>query len=205
MSFYEYWIGKDVNYESLWDDFESGDGYVNKFKSMKVHLLKLSFDNHPTDIPLFDLEVVYKTLKGTFHDIKMDYLSDDEYEAAGPMFVYKIDRGSSEWYLLAELKPLLYYAGILVSAIYAYQKITKQSLENLDKKISILRKYFPGATGKDEQFFIKAKTPWARNKIIQKLIERGLDKVEISKEEFSDDFQKSKSKMIDVKKVFNDD
>lgn len=35
MSFYEYWIGKDINLKQLWDDYERGTGYMDKYKAMR--------------------------------------------------------------------------------------------------------------------------------------------------------------------------
>lgn len=70
MSFYEYWIGKSIDLEGLWDDFENGQCYIEKYKTMRVHLLRLTFNHYTPDLPLFNHEAISKTVKDTFHDLK---------------------------------------------------------------------------------------------------------------------------------------
>jgi hypothetical protein len=201
-SFYEYWIGKGINYDTLWKNYDGGQGYIDKFNSMKVHLLRLTFQDFPSHLPLFNHEAISKTVKGTFHDIKKDYLSKAEYESAGPIFLYKIDRGSAEWSFLAELKPLLFYATALVSAtIYAYQKMTDKSLENAEKNLSILKNYFPDASPMDSHTLLKAWTPLGRHKAISKLFEQRLSKIELSKFPFSGDLKQLEAEMVNMENV----
>jgi hypothetical protein len=66
--FDECWIGKGVDYRELWNDFEDGSGYIEKFQTREVHLFQLEFERHPANLPLFDHEAIYKTIKGCFHD-----------------------------------------------------------------------------------------------------------------------------------------
>ena len=46
MSFEEYWIGKGVNFDELWSNYENGQPYIDKFRSMDVYLLQLSFEQY---------------------------------------------------------------------------------------------------------------------------------------------------------------
>lgn len=205
MPFYEYWIGRNIDYDALWKDFDEGQGYIDKFNSMEVHLLRLTFQNFPSHLPLFNYEAISKTVKGTFHDIKKECLSTVEYEHAGPIFLYKIDRGSAEWSFLAELNPLLMYGTALVSAIYAYQKMTKQSLENAEKKLSILKSHFPDASPLDAQAFLKALTPLGRHKVMSRLIEQRLYKIELSKYPFSGELEQLEAEMVNLENVLKED
>jgi hypothetical protein len=79
----------------LWGAYEAGyGGYVGKFKSRKVHLFIIEFRFPPNSLPLVDHEVVLKTLKGVFHDLKRINLSEAEYLRALPLFLYSVERGS---------------------------------------------------------------------------------------------------------------
>jgi hypothetical protein len=48
-------------------------------------LLRLTFAEHPQRLPLFDFEVLFKTVKGTFHDVKAECLTREEYDRAAPI------------------------------------------------------------------------------------------------------------------------
>src|SRR5205809_6832387 len=93
----QYWIGEGLDYDAVWAAYESGSGYAQKFRSMRVHLLRITLREPPVELPLFNLEVVYRTTKGYFHELKKAYLTREEYERAGPLFVYRIDRSSGIW------------------------------------------------------------------------------------------------------------
>lgn len=204
MSFYEYWIGKSIDFEGLWDDFENGQCYIEKYKTMRVHLLRLTFNRYTPDLPLFNHEAIFKTVKGTFHDLKRDCLPRNEYESFGPLFLYEASRGSELCLFLAELKPLLLYGSALVSAVYTYQKITQKSLENTEKKLFILKTYFPSASDLDAQAFMKAVTPMGRNKVLKKLIEQGLHKIEVSKNPFLGNIEQTKKEMIELNEALKE-
>jgi len=59
---FECWIGDGVDYDAIWATYESGNGYLQKFNSMRVHLLRVTLREHPRELPLFNFEVVYKTI-----------------------------------------------------------------------------------------------------------------------------------------------
>jgi len=105
----EYWIGENVDYEDIWAAYESGDGYVHKYHSMRVHLLRITLREQPRELPLFNFEAVYKTIKGYYHDLKKACLTREEYEAAGPLFIYQVNRSSGVWDFLGEIRQLLMF------------------------------------------------------------------------------------------------
>src|SRR5437868_10692181 len=132
---FEYWIGEGVDYDGVWAAYESGSGYVQKFHSMRVHLLRITLREPPRELPLFNFEAVYKTLKGYFHDVKKAYLTGDEYEGAGPVFVYRVDRSSGIWDFLGELRQLLMFGTSL-----ADEKLMGERIAGIDKRMEFLRK-----------------------------------------------------------------
>src|SRR5512138_2774604 len=108
MDVYEYWIGQRIDYRAVWQAYEEGiDGYIDKFRSMRVYLLRVELTQFSSDLALFNHEAVYKTIKGYFHDLKRYGLSEEEYISTGPLFLYSVDRGSGIWNLLGELQPLI--------------------------------------------------------------------------------------------------
>lgn len=42
--FYEYWIGKGINLQKSWNAYHEGNGYEQKFSSMKCHVLEITFE-----------------------------------------------------------------------------------------------------------------------------------------------------------------
>jgi hypothetical protein len=198
MNFYEYWIGKDIDLAEVWKAFDEGKGYIEKYKTMEVYMLRIGFENYSSNSPLFDHEAVSKTIKSLFHDFKRECLSDSEYNEFGPIFIYEINRGSALWSFLAELKPLLVFSTVL-SAALLWKKFEGQSLNNLEKKISIIKKYFPQATDIDVKNFVNAWTFLGRKKVLNKLIEQGLKKIEISDKPFKGD--KSKIEFVNMSEI----
>jgi hypothetical protein len=103
MSVEEYWIGQGVDYKAVWVSYEEGLGYIDKFRKMRVHALRIELAQFPSDLPLFNHEAVYKTIKGYFHDLKQQCLSPGESDVAGPLFLYSVERASGIWTFLGEL------------------------------------------------------------------------------------------------------
>jgi hypothetical protein len=191
----QYWIGKGVDYDELWSAYEQGGGYIDKYHSMEVHLLRLTLREHPTHLPLFNFEAVFKTVKGYFHDLKEQCLTRDEYRDAGPLFIYRVERSSGVWEFLGELRQLL-----MLGTTLADEKVMGQRLENIDKKIEFLRQNF-GTAAKPEDFqrFMKARTPRQLERAIQKLFEQGILKVEISVAPFSGDIEATEKTLVELK------
>jgi len=185
MDFYEYWIGRDIDLENIWEIFDEGKGYIEKYKAREAYMLRLHFDGYSSDLPLFDHEAILKTIKGLFHDLKKECLTESEYDHFGPIFLYDVNRGSSILTFLAELKPLVMFAlGLAAAILWKWEELEGKNLDNLSKKIDIIKKLYPHASDLDVQNFIKALTFIGRNKVIERLAQQGLKKIEVSKSIF---------------------
>lgn len=197
MPMYEYWIGRDIDYDQLWNDYEAGQGYIQKFHSMRVHLIRITLVQPQPQVPLFNHEAVFKTIKGYFHDLKQLCLAHDEYLSAGPLFLYSVERASGIWSFLGELRQLL-----LLGTTLADEKVIGEKLANMDKRLEFLRKHFGGAvSSEDFQMFMRAKTPRQLEKAAQHLIEQGVKRVEISREPFIGNIKETEATLVDVKKL----
>lgn len=197
---FEYWIGQNVNYEHLWNSYDEGRDYIIKYKSMRVHMIRITLEQQPAGLPLFNFEVVFKTIKGYFHDLKHLCLSNREYQEAGPLFLYCVDRSSGRWEFLSELRQL-----VLLGTTLADEKTIGQKLDNLDKRMDFLKKHFGNAVSpQDFQMFMKAKSPRQLERAVQRLIEQGIKKVEISSDPFLGNAEQTRSTMIDIKRVLDD-
>lgn len=197
---YECWIGEGVDYDKLWEAYENGKGYMQKYDSMRVHLIRIKLKEQPKHLPLFNFEVVFKTIKGYFHDMKHLCLSQDEYATAGPLFIYSVNRDSGIWDFLRELRQIL-----MLGTTLADEKVIGQKIENMDKRIEFLKKHFGNAIfPEDFQRFMKAKSPRQLEKAFQKLIEQGIEKIEISKEPFRGDIKQIEPSLTDIKALFED-
>jgi hypothetical protein len=197
MSRYEYWIGKGVDYERVWRDYESGLEYVDKFISIRSHLIRIELTEFPKHLPLFNHEVVYKTIKGYFHDLKQICFSADEYVYAAPLFLYSVGRGSGVWEFLVELRQLLLFGTTL-----ADEKTVGQKLDNIDKRLEILRKHFGDAVRpRDFQKFMQARTSAQIDLAIQKLIRQGIRRVQISKEPFDGSIEAIEASLVDLRRL----
>jgi hypothetical protein len=196
---YEYWIGENVDYDKLWNAFDEGQAYIQKFRTMKVHLIRITLRNPTRDLPLFNHEVVYKTIKGYFYDLKRLCLSRTDFNTAGPLFLYNIERKSGIWDFLGELRQLL-----LLGTTLADEKVIGEKLNNLGKRIEFLKKHFGDAVSPaDFKAFMKARSPRQLERAVQRLIEQGLERVEISRQPFIGDLTASKAVLIDLKKLLN--
>jgi hypothetical protein len=192
----EYWIGKGIDYRRVWREFDDGAGYIEKFHSKKVHLIRITLSYPSKDLPLFNHEAVYKTIKGYFHDLKEACLKPSEYDEAGPLFLYSVDRGSSIWEFLGELRQLL-----LLGSTLADEKVMGEKLANVDKRIELFRKLFGNAavSPQDFQAFMAAKTPRELDKAIHRLIEQGIQRIEVSAVPFEGNIEETRKSLIDFK------
>jgi hypothetical protein len=107
MSVEEYWIGKGVDYLKIWQDYLAGkEGYLKKFNSSNYYLMQLKFDYPDSRMPIINQEVISKTIKGCYHDLKQ-HCHKGEYEEAGPLFSYSVERGSGIFEFLGEFQYLI--------------------------------------------------------------------------------------------------
>jgi hypothetical protein len=193
----EYWIGEGVNYDELWAAYESGEGYIRKYHSMRVHLLRITLREQSRELPLFNFEVVFKTLKGYFHDLKKNWLTQAEYNSAGPLFIYQVDRASGVWDLLGELRQLLMYGTSLSD-----EKLMGERLTNIDKRVEFLRKNFGNAISQgDVERFMSAKTPRQLDRAMKKLFSQGIQHVEVSTEPFEGEIRDTEATLVDLKRL----
>jgi len=180
MSVEKYWIGKDLDLEDLWRDFDDGAGYMQKVANSQLHLLRMTFAGHPLNLPLFDLEVVFKTVKGTFHDVKAECLTREAYDEAAPIFLYRVDRGSGVFEFLAQFDPLMTWIVALAAAATWYRNSFAAD-QKLDKeRLAFIRTNFPNASVHDVQAYIKAWTTFGRRRVLHRLISQQLGQVEVS-------------------------
>ena len=194
----EYWIGRGVDYEGVWAAYEDGQGYIDKFWSMRTHAIRITLTRPPTDVPAFNFEAVYKTIKGYFHDLKHACLSSAEYNRAGPLFIYSVERGSGIWTFLGELRQL-----ILFGTTLADEKVMGERLANMDKKLDILRKHFGDAAVPTDAFraFAEARTPRQLDRAFKKLLGQGIAKVEISKAPFRGTLDEIETSFVEIKQI----
>lgn len=177
MSIYEYWIGRDVNLDAVWRDYEDGVAYEQKFRKTTCHLIEIEFDVPPPGDPIFAFEAMFKTTKRYFHDLKQLCMSARDYEEAAPLYFYGVERGSAVWQWLGELRQL-----ILFGTTLSDEKIVGQTLDNLDRKLSILSKYFgSGVNPKDFDAFMRAKAQPEIEAAVRKMLKQKIRSVRISK------------------------
>jgi hypothetical protein len=183
-------------------DFQHGGGYIEKVSQSEVHLLRLTFGGHPRHLPLFDHELIYKTVKATFHDVKEVCLTPADYDEAAPIFLYRVDRGSGIYEFLAELKPLIPFVAMLGTAVMGYLGFLIKEQDLLEKKIGFLQTKFHQVPKSYVKQYIGAHTPWRRKAIVQQLIEKGyLKGIEVSEKPVTGKPHPEKEETIDVVKT----
>jgi hypothetical protein len=96
---------------------------------MKTVPIKIEFDSPHRHDALFNLEAIYKTLKGLYFDFKQYCLTNHEFNNAGPLFVYSIERGSAEWTILIDPTYAPAFIWTLLKAYHEFYKIKKTKLE----------------------------------------------------------------------------
>jgi hypothetical protein len=142
-------------------------------------------------------------MKAYFHEVKALSLSPEEYNEAGPLFVYEINRGSAIWSFLASLRHLLLFGTTLADEQLKNLMLDNdlKKLEIIDKKISILRKHFgDSVSSEDFNNFLAAKKEPDLQIAVNKLLSQGIEKVEVSKEPFIGDIDKTRKSLVDIKK-----
>ena len=196
--FYEFWIGKDINLKKYWNAYNEGQGYQQKFTSMKCHVLEITFEKTLKELPLYNLEPIYKTTKAYYHDLKKDCLTEQEYDSAGPLFIYEINRGSGIWTWLGEL----YYV-LLLGTTLTEEKIKGQRIDNMEKKLKILKEYFGDSNVRPELFqaFMQADTPDEMERAMQHLFQERIQSIKISRSPIITSIEDARKDMIDIGEV----
>ncbi len=192
----EYWIGENINFDEIWRAYDAGKGYIDKYHSMEVHLIEIEFETPTNNLPLFSHEAIFKTLKGYFHELKLLCLSNHDYNVAGPLFFYEVSRGSAKWSFLGELRQLLLFGSTLSD-----EKLIGQSIDNIDKKLTLLKNHFGPETINPDDFkaFMNAKTPVELEKAVNKILEHKIKSVKISKKPFKGEIEDARGSLVDLK------
>lgn len=136
----EKWIGKGIDYSKLWRDFNHSDGgaYINNFLSSNPDLLKIEFASPSVNQPLFQVEAIYKSIKGLYHDFKEFCLTQSEYKTSLPIFLYSIERGSADWAWMLDPNMIFNIVNLLVSgfSLYGSSKMAND-ISDIKKEMTI--------------------------------------------------------------------
>lgn len=201
MSFEEYWIGKGIDYERIWEDYNDGkDWYLNKFKSMNTHLLQIKFQYPGPELPLINHEVLYKTIKGLYHDVKERCFSTEEYNQFGPLFLYDIQRGSGIFEFLGDPVPLL----MLIILFGLPEELKPKLIKKLERYFDDIRssKKLDNESKKlDNDIKQKKLEQMKRDSRIQTAIENFLKqkpRISMSKDSFDGDIEKTRKTLIEI-------
>lgn len=181
MSVEQYWMGKRLRLEALWRDFDEGSAYMRKVSSSSLHVLRLTFNQHPASLPLFDLEVLFKTVKGTFHEVKAKCFQPDEYDRAVPIFLHRVDRGSGIFEFLAQFDPLMTWVVALGAAATWYRRSLAADQELDERRLAFIRNNFPDASRSEIRAYMKAWTTFGRRRVLHRPIGQHLGRVEVSR------------------------
>jgi hypothetical protein len=186
-SFYRYWIGKDVDYLNAWENFEQGDGYVQKYRDSEVYLLKVKFNRYEANSPIFNFEAIYKTFKWLYHELKLVNFPKEEYDRLGPLYIYEVTRGSEEWQFLGEFLPLLLFWNMLNQ--YKESRLVNKQIDKVDWEIAklkddILAKH-PKASIHDVNALIEAKSTEEIDEALKILNAQNLETAKISRHPFN--------------------
>jgi hypothetical protein len=195
----QYWIGARINYAEIWAAYESGLAYIDKFHSTPAHVLTIEFESAQSGDPLFDHEAVFKTLKGLFHDLKKENMSEKEYNASSPMFLYSVERGSSIYRFLGGLREMLMH-GMTLSE----EKIMKIHLDNTQRRIDFVRKNFRNVDEEAVRTFVMARTTYDMDAALEKLMTRGIKSVKISADPIQPHLEIPAVRMIELKEHSQD-
>ncbi len=193
----EYWIGEEVDYDTIWNAYESGLSYIDKFRSIRVHLLSVELTEFDSDLPLFNHEAVYKTIKGYFHDFKRVCLTPSEYDQSGPLFLYSVNRGSGIWNFLGEPNLIVTFAMTLAAG-----KILGEELADIETRLKIIQQYFPDTVNPAHiNSFMRARTPAALRAAVGKLIAQGIKGVGVSQLPFDGNFRRTARSIVNIQQI----
>jgi hypothetical protein len=117
-------------------------------------------------------------------------------QQAAPLYFYGVSRRSALYQWPGELRQLLLFGTTLGD-----EKVVGQTLDNMDKKLSILTKYFgSGVNSSDFEAFMRAKTAPDIEAVVQKMLNQKIKRISISKEPVRIGFPMP-TDLIDVKRL----
>lgn len=148
MSSEEYWIGKGTNYKNIWEDYLNiKEAEIKKFNSRTYFPMQIKFDFPDSSMPVFNHEVIYKTLKGCYHDLEKHCLSSEEYNNSGPLFLNRLERGSGVFEFLGEFQGLIVLSLWLIPSIkngvieLINQYVEGKRIDNEAKRVALKQEY----------------------------------------------------------------
>ena len=198
MSVEEYWMGIGLDLDQVWKDFDDGLGYIEKIGGSDLYLLRLTFSVPTNQLPLFNHEAIYKTVKGTYHDVKAECFTPDKYDSAAPIYLQSIRRGSGIFEFLGQLDPMLTWLVALGAAAHGYRALLSKDQQIDKERLMFIRENFPGASIKDELAYMKAWTTFGRRRVLHRLIDQGLSRVELSKDTVKPEIEKVEPAVINM-------
>ena len=198
MSIEQYWMGKNIDCDAIWRDFDDGQAYIKKVSMCDLHLLRLKFDSPGIMLPLFYHEAIFKTIKGTFHDVKQECYSEEKYNSLTPIFLHNVRRGSGIFEFLGQLDPILVWVTALGGASLGYRSLRAKDQKFDEDRLSFIRKEFPGASKEDELAYMKAWTTFGSRRVLHRLIQQGLTRVELSEKPVTDEIEKTEPAVVNL-------
>ena len=148
MSSEEYWLGRGTNYKNIWEDYLiNKEVQIKKFNSRMYYPMQIKFDFPDSSMPVFNHEVIYKTLKGCYHDLVKHCLPSEAYNNSGPLFLNRLERGSGVFEFLGEFQGIIVFSVWLIPGIrngaieIIKQYIEGMRIENESKKIALTKEY----------------------------------------------------------------
>ncbi len=198
MSVEQYWMGKGIDLDAIWRDFDDGRDYIDKVSNSELYLLRLTFDSPLARLPLFDHEAIYKTVKGTFHDVKLECFPQRKYDSSAPIFLHGVRRGSGIHEFLGQLDPILTWVTALGAAALGYRELLAKDQQFDEDRLIFIRKEFPKASTEDKLAYMKAWTTFGRRKVLHRLIQQGLTRVEVSKEPVTSEIAQSQPVVVNL-------
>jgi hypothetical protein len=198
--FEEYWIGKGIDLDEVWADFDKGQSYIRKFESRRVHLMTLIFNSNGS-APLYNHEAIFKTVKFYFHELKLHCLTSREYDESAPLFLYDVERGSSWYEFAGDIGNLVLTALSLTdqSRIAKSNLLTKE-VERFQRQLEVARKFGvnQGELSRAWKEWLKADTQDALRDARNRLVDAGLKEILISEKPLEGNPGVAKSSLLTV-------
>jgi uncharacterized protein (DUF433 family) len=176
----QYWIGKDLPLGDLWQAYQGGIDYLEKFNHIEAHFLEISFSESAEGTPFGSFEVVYKTIKSYFHQIKQTCFQN-EYSDLAPLYFYSAFRHPTRYLFLGQINPLLIMAISLIE-----KKFIGDSFSDTKQILEFVRINFPEALVEDKlNQFQASRGNHIDKDYFEKLINLGLSGVKVTKKPFT--------------------
>lgn len=194
----KYWIGSGVDLDAIWQDFDHPPAMIENTRHNQLHMLRLNFTSPAGHLPLFSHEAVYKTVRGTYHEVAEVCLPASQRQSLAPLFLHGVRRGSTIFEFLGQLDPILTWAAAFGAAAVGYRALLSTDQQFDEARLAFIRKNFPNATPEDELAYISAWTTFGRRKVLRRLYEQGIASVEVSRNPLTPDTPTVETFVIDI-------